>query len=662
MSPKIKNPVLPDQSQSGEDAVNLKKGNSALSDFVKKNLPSEEETDRFEEYVKEEVREHEIDEGLEEIYQDEGGSKVNIKKIDIVRSRGWLYKIFFSLVGLSALLALAWGGYFFYLNSSRDQSSVVLAIDAEKEPLAGKEFYYTVAYKNFDKVELRDLSLQLTYPDNFIFLSAEPSAAKDNNAWTFPGLGTRRSGEIRIKGKLVGEAGSSAIILASLLYKPANISSEFKKETSFESKIIGTGLDIAFDNPTSLMLGEWTELKIKYKAREENYLPGFRLTLDLPENLELAKSAASTSSSSLPGVWQIADIGREEKTLPIKFRFKSKENDSQDLNFHFEYSEDGQKYYAFLNQILPFEVMKRDLNLTLIVNGSRADQGVDFGQTLNYSIVFANKGRTEMKDVVIMAVVESDFLDWTTLDDKNKGKLGSNTLSWGKGEIPALASLAPENEGTIDFSVKLKPAGTIDPAKNYQVKSYAQFSVGAIASTTETDDSKESSRSNIIINKLNSDLSLDEQLRYYNDDNIAVGSGPVPPKVGQTTSYKVYWTLTNNLNELSGVRLESVLPAWVKWDGRSRASVGNLTYDQAAGKVVWEIGRLPITAYRSEAEFSLSITPAASDKNKVMVILSGTAVSATDEVTKSPISKTAKAKTTRLEDDPVVSGDGRVVE
>ncbi|MCG2700722.1 hypothetical protein L6267_00975, partial [Candidatus Parcubacteria bacterium] len=328
----------------------------------------------------------------------------------------------------------------------------------------------------------------------------------------------------------------------------------------------------------------------------------------------------------------------------------------------------AKEYYLFKEEIINYEVIKSDLNLNLIINGSQLDQGIDFGQTLNYSIVYANKGQAEMKNIVIMAVLESEFLDWSSLSDKNSGKTKDNTISWSKEELPLLESLDMNDEGVIDFSIQVSPLSDIDLNKTYQVKSYAQYSIGGAPDNAEEEadakkgEAREDTRSNTIINKINSDLQLDEQARYFNDDNIAVGSGPLPPKAGETTSYKIYWTITNNLHELNDLQVIAGLPAYVKWDNKNRASVGNIQYDSETGNVVWKIGRLPNTIYRADAEFNISITPTADDINKIMVILPGTIAQAIDYETKDSINKTVSAKTTKLEDDEIVESDGRVVE
>ena len=63
---------------------------------------------------------------------------------------------------------------------------------------------------------------------------------------------------------------------------------------------------------------------------------------------------------------------------------------------------------------------------------------------------------------------------------------------------------------------------------------------------------------------------------------------------------------------------------------------------------------------RLTAEFSVSVTPAEDDKDKIMVITPGAKAEALDKETQSVITKTGKAKTTRLEDDEIGGSDGQV--
>ena len=643
--------------------IKIKNGSSSLSEFVKRPLASDQEAAAFEKYVANEAKAEEIKDSLTKIYQDDQGNRVDVKKMIIKPKRGLLFNFFTFLIVLFVFGGAIYGAYnYIYLKIINSQPSAALEFDAKKEVVAGQEFYYNLNYKNEDNVNLNKIAITAKYPDNFIFLASEPKPSRSNNFWEIASLDPHRSGLIRIKGKLAGLADSDHIILADMLYTPQNFSSEFKKSASFETKINDSGLDFSFNNSSSALVNETNEIIVKFKAKTESYIYSLHLTVEHPAeveiiNAELAQTAGLTIEPSGPDAWRLNNFGKSDNEFKIKFKIKEKKQPR--LNFKLKFELPGQvlslplKYYLVYEKDLVIDAIKSDLNLNLIINGSPFDQGADFGQTLNYSINYANKGDAAMKDIIIMAILESDFLDWQTLNNQNNGKVSGNTISWSKEEIPTLAELPSGVDAVIDFSLKLKTAAEIDLGKDYQVKSYVQYSLDGKSASLD-------SQSNTVINKINSDLNLVEQIKYFNDDNIAVGSGPLPPKVGQITSLKVYWAINNNLHELNDLRISVILPANVLWDSKNRASVGSLDYDSQTNQVVWQVGRLPVTVYKADAEFNISISPDQADRNKLMIILPGTKVTAVDSETKMQINKTLKAKTTKLEDDNLANTDGLV--
>jgi len=485
--------------------------------------------------------------------------------------------------------------------------------------------------------------------------------------WELGGIEPRSVNIVKIKGMMLGSKDEIGIVLANLTYTPENFSSEFKKEDSLTTVIKDIGLEFDFDYIASALVGAENEINVRFNARENNYMNGFRLTFEPQENIEILGEEPESEEEVPPismiraGVWQINKVESEVKELPIRFKFLDKIDNEQEIKLIFEKAGPEDIYYKFYEEILKFEVMKSDLNLTLIVNGSRDDQGINFKDTLNYSIVYNNKGETEMKDVVIMAVLESDYLDWATLNDPLDGREKGNTISWTKEEIPGLGEIERHGEGTIDFSIQVMGAENVEAGNDYEVKSFAQFSVGELGDSQKGTES-EDNRSNTIINKINSDLKFSEEARYFNDDNITVGNGPLPLKVGEKTSFKIYWVITNNLHELENVKVEASLPDYIEWDNKNRTNAGTVSYDSLVHKVTWNIGRLPISVFRADGEFNISVVPTEEDKNKIMVLKPGSKITATDTETKAEITLTTDAKTSRLEDDDIAakSNDGVV--
>lgn len=632
-----------------------------------------------------EMRSNEIEEGLSEIYQDDDGQIVNMKNAEIIHGRTWLYRIFIWLFNIILIGGIIWAGFYYFnqYKSANDTGAIEFSLDGPKTAISGQEVIYTVSYKNFDRISLKNSSVRLTYPEGFVFASAEPAPTQGKDFWLIGDVDKLRSGEIKIKGYLVNEANKNEIALASFAYTPANFSSEFKKDASSNSIIESTNLDFSFDFPATALVGDQNDLFITYRKQEGALINNFRLTVAKLDNLSFGtttnpletgvynvslsdliigtstssgKKASTTSASSTP----VALGSQGELRIPLIF--KERVNNTENLKLNFEYSPDGVNFHTFLKKEIPVDVLTKSVNLDLLINGSKDNKGIDFGQTLNYSIAYANKGEQPIKNLVIVAVIDSDFLDWQSFADKNKGKVSGNKIIWSKDEIPDLISLSAGQEGTIDFSINVASSTKINPVKNYQVKSYARYSIGYDASSTTPVANSEGNRSNEISNKINSNLSLSEQIRYFDDDNIAVGSGPQPMKVGQLTGYRVYWELTNSLNELNGLKIETILPPYVSFDAKNVSDLGSINYDTQSRKVTWDIGKLKITATKASAQFNINVTPTSTDANKIIVLLNESSVSATDSSTNNEIKKSLKAKNSKLVDDQAVVDDGRVVQ
>lgn len=649
------------------DDIKINDADSSLAEFTKRRLPTDQEVEEFDEIISEESKEGEIDQSLNEIYQDDKGNMVDVKKLDIKKRKGLFFRLFQFVFTLALAGGVVYGAYYYlYLKPGSDVTAVDFRFEANNEVLAGEEFSYSIYYKNESNIAIRDARIEVSYPGHFIYVSSQPAPATDKNSvWEIPLIAPKFSGKIVIKGKIIGPKGDSGIIVANLTYKPEGISTEFRKEASYTTVVKDVGVDFDFDHLPSSLVGEANDITLRFSAKEVNYLKNFRLTFEPQENIEFlpenkTDETVGTTSYTIvrPGVWQINDPTIEIVSLPIRFKFTKKSAPSQDVTLYFEELGGADRYYRFYEQKLTYEVMKNDLNLTLILNGSRDNQGIEFGQDLNYSITYANKGDSDMKDVVLMAALSGGLADWQTFTSSPPGKQKGNVITWSKEEIPGLAEIKQGQEGTIDFKVKVVNIDSIEEGKSYEIKSYAQFSVGEI--DPAKDPEKEENRSNSIISKINSNINLSEKVRYFSEDNIPVGTGPHPPKIGQTTTYKVYWQLTNSLHELNDVVASVKLPDYVNWDGKETYSVGSLQYDSASREVRWNLGRLPITVMQASAEFSISITPGDQDENKIIVLLPGSNVSATDSETGGVLTKSTKAETTMLEDDEIAGGDGIV--
>lgn len=642
---------------------------SGLSAFIERPVPSDREVASFEHALDRELREQEIDTNLSEIYSDKKGGLVDVKKMKIKRRQLFIISFFKNLLTLAIVAGIAYFVYIYFFGMNNDSSSLEIKISAPEKILAGEDISYKVEYHNPSKFILTKVHLEIQYPENFILSNSSVAPQSGNYGWELPDINPGATAYLVINGKIINKPDSVNVISGRLSYMPLNYSSQFKKEASASTVVSGLGFQVDLQYSNTSFLNQENTMNLIFSDVKNNYLGDFNLSFSLPEetNAAVASTTSSDISSTLTkkisiskiggASWQISNLSQElgVQEVPLTYRIGSK-LDNPEISVRLEKKlEDGQSYIFWEETFKP-ELVKSDLNLTLFINGSKSDNALNFGQALNYTLSYNNKGDNTFKEVVIMAALSGDFLDFNSLQMEKSGGIRGNTIIWTKKEIPELSEIKPGQEGEINFSLNLLPYKETDLGKNFEVTSYAQYGVNNQATKGEEN------KSNTIISKINSDLSLDEEIRYFNEDNQPVGSGPLPPKVSEKTSFKVYWVVKNNLHELTNTKVVFDLPDNVSWDNNSNTNVGNISYNEATRQISWEIGRLPVSVYRADAEFNISITPNENDRNKILILSIGSTVSASDTETKNIITKKSGAKTTKLEDDDIagMNNSGRV--
>jgi len=627
---------------------------SSLSSFVERPLPTEKEVAVFEKVVRQEVHEQEIDSNLSEIYSDQKGEKVDVSKMDVKKRAPFLVRFIGKLLVLSIIGAAVYFAYSYWFTSSNDLGGLEFNISAPESVLAGESFTYQIEYRNPTKYPLTKVRLEVQYPIGFIYSSSSQEPVSGNHGWDLDTIAPGAVGRLTITGRLFTTPDSVQVIFGNLSYMPGNFSSQFKKESSASTIVSGPGFQADLNYTGTAFINMENEMTLIISEVIDNQLGDFNISFAVPA--ETSASVAESEQTDITIIksggasWQVSGLekGALRQEIPLKYLIKKRLNNPE-ITVRLEKKlEDGQSY-VFWEEVVRPELVDSDLNLTMLLEGSKNDDALNFGQPLNYTLTYANKGSNTFKDVVIMAVLEGEFLDWSSLKDTQGGDLKSGSIIWSKNEVEELAEIKPGDAGEIKFSLNLRPWQANDLDKNLEIISFAQYGMN------NTPVKGDSNKSNTITSRLNSDLKLEEKVLYFNTDNMPVGSGPLPPRVGEKTSVKVYWTVTNNIHELSETKAIFSLPAHVSWDGGQNTNVGSVYYDEASRQVIWEIGRLPISVGQVDADFNISITPSESDRNKILILSPGSVISAMDTETKGTITKKTGAKTTKLEDDDISS-------
>lgn len=581
------------------------------------------------------------------------------------KHHAWL--ILISTLGL--LLVVSLGVLFFYGSGGGKfgEEAVSLTLVGPAEAPSGQTVEYTLAYHNNQGVDLRNVEINFRYPDGFTFEGSLPQAQNAaGTRLTLDRIRARESGNLSVRGLLVGEVGETKQVTAIVTYEPENITAQYSKTLNSVTKVVASVLNLELTGPTQLPTAEPLALTATYRNSSAEALTGLVVRFTSPGGFELELP----SLTALPGTtntWLLPDLEpKNEGKVEFKGRFtEAAAAGKQELRVAVGLLGEDNKVTIQEEKVHELALIKTHLTLSLTANDVSLKSAVDAGQQLTYQVTVANEGEQPYTDVKLVAHLDTTYLDWGTLRDDAGGTVNrqQGTITWTKEVLPFLAVLAPGSRTTVRWYlavVSSLPAGaTSAPSFRAKVAAEAGQLIGETLQTVK-------SESNEVESKFNTRFTLEADGRYYTDDLVKLGSGPLPPQVGQTTTYVIFWRLGNTLNEVENVEVTTTLPPEVSFTGQSTVSAGSgVTFNPNTREVRWALNRLPAGAgagfARPEASFEVAVTPGAADANKILVLTRTTTATARDTFSGADLIATSKFITTEIDNDLGAQGKGIVV-
>jgi len=605
---------------------------------------------------------------IADIYRNAAGRSVDMKKIekrDPSRRRrivGWIIFVLIILLGVSV------GGFYFFVNRQGEFTKENINIEVRSLSItaSGDEISYLIKVTNNEEVDLTNLELTAQFPQGFTFKSSVPDSLNEaHNAWSLPQIKKGATEKVVITGQLFGDIGSIKIVHFTLSYMPSNFSSEFQNKASHSVTITSSILDLELDVPIRLISDKESVFTISYKNNSENDIDKVRVEAILPEDMSIASYEPEAKEKN--NIWEIDRLGgKESGEIKIRGSFSGTEGEMREMKFTIGYLDENNEFHLQTEKSALILIINPELELTLSINESESNNTASFGGTLDYAINYVNNSQSEIRDIIVTAELMSKVLDWDSLVDANDGLVNDDKIIWDKLKIPSFELLEPGDEGELQFSIEVKNniLARDDDDKNYSIVS----SVKAQSSdVVDLEDSVLEIESNSITTKLNSRLDLTAEGRYYDDEYIPVGSGPLPPEVEKTTIYRIYWGLTNTSNEVHNVVVTTTLPDDVIWTGRSSVSAGNsLAFNPTTRVATWQINRIPVHTGQLtaglEAYFDVAVTPTSDDIGKLIILTNKHQLFADDTFTKEKLTQTHDIITSELATDPLGAGKGLVIE
>ena len=513
-------------------------------------------------------------------------------------------------------------GFWFYQKNIFSKDILKLEILGSRETTMGEEVEYTVRYKNNGKTALEEAKVIFEFPDNSIISEGNSQRIEQKLDDIYPG----EERNIKFRARLLGKENELKEAKVQLSFRPKNLKAFYVAETSFTTAINFVPLTLEFDLPSKVESGRDLSFSLNYFSNANWPLSDLEIKVDYPSAFEFL---AATPKSLDKNEWQISLLNKTEGgRIRISGRIFGQSFEQQIFKAQLGIWRDGE--FVLLKETTKgVEIIKPSIYISQEINDS--DQYIASpGDLLHYEVFFKNVGEDAFRDLFLVVRLDGDVYDFDSLKTTDgEFKKGDNSIIWDSKKVAKLRFLGPDDENKVEFWINLKQDWPIPGSsdKNPFVKNEV-----ILGQAREE-----------FITKINSKLELVGK-NYFSQGPFQ-NTGPVPPKVGQATTYTILWQVKNYYNDVKNVKVKAILPDYVSLTGEILPKESRLTFDQNSRELVWEVGDLSahtgISNSPSEINFQIKFTPIQSQKERVVKLIDNIEIISEDSWTQTEIETTA---------------------
>ncbi len=540
-----------------------------------------------------------ISQQLTKIYQDTNGHLPDMKRIKMKKKNSG-FKAFFVFLILAALMsAAAWAGFLLMPSGTKfSENQVVLNIEGPKTIIAGATTTYKISYENNQSLSLKKATLNIQYPEGFIFLSSDIASKNSGHTeWDLNEVGAHKKMELTITGLMYGSLNQKQSWRVFLKYKPENFGSELQKASILDVTIEKSPFSLTINGPGKTIAGNTAEYTFTVKKEFDSQATKLELKPSWPQNFFITSSSVvlnkdrkwiidlnKTTSPTSSGTWVFKITGKFS-SAPTGTNATVNLNDISGVLSTIT----NNTAFALANAKATTELTQNDLDFNLAINGSLTNFNTQPGDKLNITISLKNLSPNDLKSASLKLTLDApsakkqSLLDWAKIEDKFDGDVRGIQISdtvrrgeivWGKNKIPELAKINKGQELSLDIALPIKDnsAFNLSDLKTFQITVLADITF------KDADGVSHTLSGNQIIITLNSDLKFEAR------DSVS----------GDKKTHQLSWILTNNFHPLKNLVLSAdVYGSDTKVEPASSSPAGEVKFDQTTKKITWTIPEMP---------------------------------------------------------------------
>jgi hypothetical protein len=510
------------------------------------------------------------------------GPRFDEKKLDLDFDKDPLKKGFsFFSIGLFAfsmimmISAIVYAYYSFTTGGfSVRQDKIILQLEIPTLTSAGQDITGQIIIGNENRTMFKEAYVTLEIDDN----AGEPAKIVNQIQVGDVGVGDKIYKNISLN--LSGLEGEEKKVNAVLYYRVPQTESTFQKITSQKVLITKSPVVMSVTGPTTLSVAQDGEYLVTVRGISK-IIPSLYLTLEIPKQMKILKANFPEVAK---GVYNLGPINEgDERVLKFTGSFINSEELGEKFTVKVRAGkgEENEVKAYFAESTYGINLTKNPISVFFVGGNNQRGEKISFtGKQPKLNLVLQNNGNVRVKDVEMEVKFSGGLFDSknVTVDGAVYDSTTFTALANGSNN-EEIREIDPGEQ--IIFPIEFSQLQNISNASGRNVKIEVSFT-----SNTEDGDGKP------VTQRISSTLSPSESstasLTTYHFSGAFKNSGPMPPTIGQTTTYTINLLVDTNQGFNSGKFIVPLQPN-VKF---IKALDNTVVYNKDTKIVTWNVGNL----------------------------------------------------------------------
>ncbi|MEN9920608.1 MAG: hypothetical protein RL538_501 [Candidatus Parcubacteria bacterium] len=531
--------------------------------------------------------------------------------------------ILFGSLGIFAFVAL-FAGLYVFLGGNKISGENINFNLAGPTTVGGSDVMsFQASITNQNDVGVEKAVLVLKYPSGTRTASEPAKNVYEERI----NIGTLTPGEVKnipIQVGIYGKENEEKQIEATFEYRIASSDGTFYKNAEpLRFRITSSPVTLQVSSIGKVAAGQPVEVTLTAKSNSSKPLKDVLVTASFPNGFNFKESDPQPIYNQ--NTWKIEELLPEQVAkITLKGTINGLTEERFAINFSAGLAETDNQYIVgstLAEARSEFAIESPFIAVDIGINGDEdRDVILEQGENGQVEVTIKNTLDETVYDMVVEVVPNGNALR-PDLIESNGGFYDSNknVVRWETANNQDFSQIRPGTSRTVSFSISpanIRTTATFDVTVNVYARRVAESSAQEQLVGTVTAKARYSAS-----------IALNNQLNPM--------SGPVPPKVGQTSTYLVTFVASAGGNDVTNATINTSLPAYVEWLN-DYSGPGTLDYNPINKQIEWKPGDIKANTKR-ELVFSVSILPSISQVGMVPVLVNRQTIRAVDRFTNTPL-------------------------